>query len=161
MINKNMHYMYMKIVKDWFKKQKTMEIILGCLMILYLLAGIQLPSSLNSAFNSWIGQVIMLLIVFYMFCNSNIILGILTLLVVLSIMMNNQSSTMSIAMNNQPSEETKSQQFTQFNQFPYTLEQEMVKKMVPLYSAGESINNASYVPIMDNVYESSPVNSTN
>jgi hypothetical protein len=151
----------MKIVKDWFKKQKTMEIILGCLMILYLLAGIQLPSSLNSAFNSWIGQVIMLLIVFYMFCNSNIILGILTLLVVLSIMMNNQSSTMSIAMNNQPSEETKSQQFTQFNQFPYTLEQEMVKKMVPLYSAGDSINNASYVPIMDNVYDSSPVNSTN
>ena len=161
MINKNMHNMYMKIVKDWFKKQKTMEIILGCLMILYLLAGIQLPSSLNSAFNSWIGQVIMLLIVFYMFCNSNIILGILTLLVVLSIMMNNQSSTMSIAMNNQPSEETKSQQFTQFNQFPYTLEQEMVKKMVPLYSAGDSINNASYVPIMDNVYDSSPVNSTN
>ena len=153
--------MYMKIVKDWFKKQKTMEIILGCLMILYLLAGIQLPSSLNSAFNSWIGQVIMLLIVFYMFCNSYIILGILTLLVVLSIMMNNQSSTMSIAMNNQPSEETKSQQFTQFNQFPYTLEQEMVKKMVPLYSAGDSINNASYVPIMDNVYDSSPVNSTN
>jgi len=151
----------MKIVKDWFKKQKTMEIILGCLMILYLLAGIQLPSSLNSAFNSWIGQVIMLLIVFYMFCNSYIILGILTLLVVLSIMMNNQSSTMSIAMNNQPSEETKSQQFTQFNQFPYTLEQEMVKKMVPLYSAGDSINNASYVPIMDNVYDSSPVNSTN
>ena len=153
--------MYMKIVKDWFKKQKTMEIILGCLMILYLLAGIQLPSSLNSAFNSWFGQVIMLLIVFYMFCNSNIILGILTLLVVLSIMMNNQSSTMRIAMNNQPSEETKSQQFTQFNQFPYTLEQEMVKKMVPLYSAGDSINNASYVPIMDNVYDSSPVNSTN
>ena len=153
--------MYMKIVKDWFKKQKTMEIILGCLMILYLLAGILLPTSLNSAFNSWIGQEIMLLIVFYMFCNSNIILGILTLLVVLSIMMNNQSSTMSIAMNNQPSEETKSQQFTQFNQFPYTLEQEMVKKMVPLYSAGDSINNASYVPIMDNVYDSSPVNSTN
>lgn len=161
MINKNMYYMYMKIVKDWLKKQKTMELILGCLMILYLLAGIQLPSSLNTAFNSWFGQVIMLLIVFYMFCNSNIILGVLTLLVVLTIMMNNQSSTMSIAMNNQPSEENKSQQFSQFNQFPYTLEQEMVKKMVPLYSAGDSINNASYEPIMDNIYDSSPINSSN
>lgn len=151
----------MKIVKDWFKKQKPMELILGCLMILYLVAGIQLPSFLNSAFNSWIGQVIMLLVVFYIFCNSNIVLGILTLLVVLSIMMNKQFSSMNIDVSNQPSEETKSQQFSQYNQFPYTLEQEMVKKMVPLYSAGDSINKASYEPITNNLYDSSPVNNTN
>ena len=151
----------MKIVKDWFKKQKPIELILGCLMIIYLVAGIQLPSFLNSALNSWIGQVIMLLVVFYIFCNSNIILGILTLLVVLSILMNKKFSTMNIDMSNQPSEETKSQQFTQYNQFPYTLEQEMVKKMVPLYSAGDSITDASYEPITNNIYDSSPVNKTN
>lgn len=161
MINKNMYIMYMKSVKDWFKKQKPMELILGILMIVYLLTGIQLPDFLNTIFNSWFGQIIMLIVVIYIFYNSNIILGILTLFVVLSIIMNNQTSDLSIAMTNQPSEENKSQQLSQFNQFPYTLEQEMVKKMVPLYSAGDSISKASYKPIMNNLYDSSPVNNTN
>ena len=52
-------------------------------------------------------------------------------------------------------------QFTAYNQFPYTLEQEMVAKMAPAKSAGFSLSQASYKPLMDNLYDASPVNGEN
>jgi hypothetical protein len=60
-----------------------------------------------------------------------------------------------------PSEEKKMSQFTAYNQFPYTLEQEMVAKMAPAKSSGFSLSQASYKPLMDNLYDASPVNGDN
>jgi hypothetical protein len=57
-----------------------------------------------------------------------------------------------------PSEQKKSSQFTAFNQFPYTLEQEVVAKMAPIMKSGSSLNQASYKPLLDNLYDASPVN---
>jgi hypothetical protein len=52
-------------------------------------------------------------------------------------------------------------QFTAFNQFPYTLEQEVVAKMAPIVHTGYSINSASYKPLLDNLYDAAPINSKN
>jgi hypothetical protein len=41
-----------------------------------------------------------------------------------------------------------------YNQYPYTLEQEMVKKMVPVVN--KDMTTASYVPITDDVYDAAP-----
>jgi len=57
-----------------------------------------------------------------------------------------------------PSEETKMNQFTAFNQFPYTLEQEVVKKMAPIVQSGFVMNKASYNPLLDNLHDASPIN---
>jgi hypothetical protein len=59
-----------------------------------------------------------------------------------------------------PSEENKMNQFTAFNQFPYTLEQEVVKKMAPIVQSGSVLNSASYKPLLDNLHDASPVNAS-
>jgi hypothetical protein len=59
-----------------------------------------------------------------------------------------------------PSEENKMGQFTAFNQFPYTLEQEVVKKMAPIVQSGSVLTKASYHPMLDNLYDASPVNAS-
>ena len=56
-----------------------------------------------------------------------------------------------------PSEEKKSSQFTAFNQFPYTLEQEVVAKMAPIAKSGYSISQASYKPVLENLYDAAPL----
>ena len=53
-----------------------------------------------------------------------------------------------------PTEKTKQTKMSSYNQYPYTLEQEMVKKMVPIVS--KDMTKASYVPMTDDVYDAAP-----
>ena len=60
-----------------------------------------------------------------------------------------------------PTEEKKASQFSAFNQFPYTLEQEVVAKMAPVMQSGSSITQASFKPILDDSHDASPINVSN
>ena len=154
----------MKNIVKALKKQEPAEIVLGILMIIFLLMGYKIPRSISYVIDSFIGKIVMLLIVVYMFMYTNPILAILAVFVVFNIMMNdyntnyNTNFSTSQAIQYAPSEETKKSQFTAHNQFPYTLEQEMVKKMAPIVKPGSSINKAKYKPLLENTYDASHVN---
>jgi hypothetical protein len=163
MINKICEYMYMKNIVKALKKQEPAEIVLGILMIIFLLMGYKIPRSISNVTNSFIGKIVMLLIVGYMFVYTNPILAVLALLVVVNIMMNGNGTSFTTIQATQqaPSEENKASQLTKYNQFPYTLEQEMVKKMAPIMKPGSSISKAVYKPLLENTYDASPVSSSN
>jgi hypothetical protein len=155
--------MYMKNIVKALKKQEPSEVVLGILMIIFLLMGYKMPSSISYVVDSFIGKFVMLLIVSYMFVYTNPILAVLALLVVFSIIMNDKTMNFTTIrkIKQAPSEENKASQLTKFNQFPYTLEQEMVKKMAPIVKPGSSINKAAYKPLLANTYDASPVISSN
>ena len=157
MINKICEYMYMKNIVKSLKKQDPAEIVLGILMIIFLLMGYKIPSSISYVVDSFIGKIVMLLMVVYMFMYTNPILAVLAVFVVLNIMMNGSNFSTIQTIQYAPSEENKESQFTKFNQFPYTLEQEMVKKMAPIVKPGSSIKKAEYKPVLENTYDASPV----
>jgi hypothetical protein len=163
MINKICEYMYMKNIVKALKKYEPAEVVLGILMIIFLIMGYKMPMSISQALDSFIGKMVMLLIVVFMFVYTNPILAILALLVAFKIMMSGNNSDVNVmqAIEEAPSEENKSSQLTQFNQFPYTLEQEMVKQMAPIMKPGSSISKAEYKPVLENNYDASPVNSGN
>jgi len=50
-----------------------------------------------------------------------------------------------------PTEEKKASNLTAFNQFPYTLEQEMVSKMAPIEHT--VYEPSSFVPLLDNTHD--------
>jgi hypothetical protein len=60
-----------------------------------------------------------------------------------------------------PTEEKKASQLTAYNQFPYTLEQEVVKKMAPIVQPVSSLTKPSYKPLLDNLYDASPLTDSN
>jgi hypothetical protein len=94
-----------------------------------------------------------------MFMHNNPILAILALFVAFDLMRRSSVSTGIDALKRYaPTEEKKSSQFSAFNQFPYTLEQEVVKKMAPIVQSGSSMTKASYKPLLDNLYDASPIN---
>ena len=161
MINKICEYMYMKNIVKALKKPEPAEVVLGILMIIFLLMGYKMPSSISYAVDSIIGKIVMILIVGYMFVYTNPILASLALLVVVNIMMNGSNFSTSQSIQYAPSEENKSSQLTKFNQFPYTLEQEMVKKMAPIVKPGNSISKAVYKPLLENTYDATPISSSN
>jgi hypothetical protein len=143
---------------ELFKKQHMGEFILVILMIIYLILGFNTPDIIANMVDNVIGKVVIILIVIYLFIHSNPILAVLAALVAFDLMRRSSSTTGIAALQKYaPSEKKKMSQFTAFNQFPYTLEQEVVSKMAPIVHSGSSISSASYKPLLDNLYDAAPI----
>ena len=148
----------MESFSSLFKKEHMGELILAILFIIYLIMGYRTPEPVAGAIDSVVGKIVVLLIVIYMFMHTHPILAILALFVAFDLMRRSSVSTGSDALKRYaPSEEKRSSQFSAFNQYPYTLEQEVVKKMAPIVQSGSTLNKASYKPLLENNYDASPI----
>jgi hypothetical protein len=149
-----------------FKKENAGELVLAILFIIYLIMGYQTPEPVASMLDSLVGKIVMFVIVIYMFMNHNAVLAVLALFVAFDLIRRSSATTGDTMTINQlkkfaPSEKNKMSQFTAFNQFPYTLEQEVIKKMAPVVKPGSSVSKASYKPLLENLYDASPLDASN
>lgn len=145
-----------------FKKEHMGELVLAILFIIYLIMGYKTPQSIANLVDTLVGKIVILLIVIYLFMNTHPILAVLALLVGFDLIRRSSVATGIDALQKfAPSEEKKASQFSAYNQFPYTLEQEVVAKMAPVMKSGSSITKASYKPLLDNLYDASPLNGSN
>jgi hypothetical protein len=91
-----------------------------------------------------------------MFLHSNPILAVLSLFVAFDLIRRSSAATgISALQKYAPTEQKKMSQFNAYNQFPYTLEQEVVKKMAPIVQSGSSLSQASYKPLLDDTHDAS------
>lgn len=153
----------MNSFKEFFKKEHMGEFILIILMIIYLILGLKTPEIIANMIDNVMGRVLIVLIVIYLFIHSNPILAVLAALVAFDLMRRSNHSTsfgslgLGALAGYAPSEKKKMSQFSAFNQFPYTLEQEVVAKMAPIVRSGSSLSPASYKPLLDNLHDASPL----
>ena len=133
--------------------------LLVILMIIYLVLGLRTPDMIANMVDSIIGKVVIIVAVIFLFIHANPILAVVAALVAFDLMRRSSDSTgLGALQAYAPSEEKKMSQFTAFNQFPYTLEQEVVAKMAPIVRSGSSLSSASYKPLLDNLHDASPLN---
>ena len=145
-----------------FKKEHMGELVLVILFIIYLIMGYRTPEPIANLIDSLLGKIIMFIVVVYLFSSANPILAVLALFVAFDLMRRSSMTTGLDALQKYaPSEEKKTSQFTAFNQFPYTLEQEVVAKMAPIMKSGSSLSQASYKPLLENLHDASSLNSAN
>jgi hypothetical protein len=149
----------MESYSSLFKKQHMGELVLVILFIIYLIMGYKTPEPIASMIDSIIGKIVIFVIVIYMFMHTHPVLAVLALFVAFDLIRRSSVTTGIDALQRYaPSEEKKMSQFSAFNQFPYTLEQEVVKKMAPIIRSGSSLSKPSYKPLLDNLYDASPIN---
>jgi hypothetical protein len=149
----------MESFSSLFKKQHIGELVLVILLIVYLILGFKTPEPIASIVDSLIGKIVIFIIVIYFFMYFNPILAVLSLFVAFDLIRRSSITTGFDALKRYaPSEQKKMSQFKAYNQFPYTLEQEVVAKMAPIMKSGTSLTKASYKPLLDNLYDASPVN---
>jgi hypothetical protein len=145
-----------------FKKEHMGQLILAFLFIIYLIMGYKTPEPVAVLIDSLIGKIVIFIIVISLFMNANPILAVLSLFVAFDLIRRSSVATGIDALKRYlPCEEKKSSQFTAFNQFPYTLEQEVVKKMAPIVQSGSSLSPPSYKPLLVNLHDASPINASN
>jgi hypothetical protein len=152
----------MEVFKKLLKKDNMGELILVVLFIIYLVLGLRTPELIANIVDNVIGKVVVILVVIYLFMNANPVLAVLSALVAFDLMRRSTDTTgLGALQKYAPTEEKKMTQFTAFNQFPYTLEQEVVSKMAPIVRSGSSIIPASYKPLLDNLHDASHINGSN
>ena len=152
----------MESFSSLLKKEHMGELVLVVLFIIYLIMGFKTPEVVAGIVDTLVGKIVIFITIIYLFMHANPILAVLALLVGFDLIRRSSMATGIDALQKfAPSEEKKSSQFTAFNQFPYTLEQEVVAKMAPVMKSGSSLSQASYKPLLDNLYDASPLNGSN
>jgi hypothetical protein len=144
------------------KKEHRGEFILVILFIIYLIMGYKTPDLVANMVDTLLGKIVIFIIVIYLFMHSNPIVAVLALFVAFDLIRRSSVATGIDALKKYaPSEEKKMSQFTAFNQFPYTLEQEVVKKMAPIVQSGSTLTPPSYKPMLEDTHDSMPLNKNN
>ena len=152
----------MESFSSLLKKEHMGELVLVVLFIIYLIMGSKTPEPVAGLVDTLAGKIVIIITIIYLFMHANPILAVLALFVGFDLIRRSSMATGIDALQRfAPSEEKKASQFTAFNQFPYTLEQEVVAKMAPVMKTGSSLSQASYKPLLDNLYDASPLNGSN
>ena len=113
-----------------FDKKNMPQIILSVLFVIYLVMGYRMPESVAIMIDNPIGKIVVVVIALMMFAYSNPILGVLALLVAYHMIKGASIKTGMAGLEAYyPTEQKKWSPFTPTQQFPYTLEQEVVKNM--------------------------------
>jgi len=146
-----------------FKKtQNTTNLMSGQFLLLiifvvYIIFNVPTPQPLASMIDSTFGYVVIIALFAVLAINLNPIVIVVGVFAIYLLFKRSSISTGSLAMTKfLPTENVKSQYLSAFNQFPVTLEEEVVQQMAPL-QPGPSMAPKSFLPIMDNLHNASGV----
>ena len=150
----------MESYKDLFKKSNQHHLILLGVLVLYILLNIQTTPVLAKLIDTVYGNIAIVLLAFVFLTHSNPIVGVVALYAAYELIQRSSVTTGSAAISRYlPTEMKKGNHLSAFNQFPITLEEEVVKQMAPLVeTAGPS--HLHYIPASDNIYSAMSITDT-
>jgi hypothetical protein len=137
-----------------FKKQNLGQLLLVILFIIYLIMGYRTPDALAQTLNTMPGKIVLIIIAGLLLMCCHPVLGILGIIVAYELVRRSNPSDVGQYV---PSESQKSEHLTAFNQFPYTLEQEMVSKMAPEKNIAYLATPSTFKPILEDNYDAAPI----
>jgi len=140
-----------------FDKKNMPQLVLAVLFALYLIMGYQIPESVAILIDSTLGKIVVVVVALMLFAYSNPVLGVLALLVAYQLIKGASVKTGMAGLEEYyPTEAKKWSPFTSAHQFPYTLEQEVVKNMTTQNFNTEYVK-APFRPTLDDTHDASPL----
>jgi len=150
----------MEPYQDLIKKSNRHNLVLLIVLVLYLVLNIQTPSMLANLIDNIYGNIVVILGAFYLLANCNPIIGIVGLYAAYELIKRSSHSTGTLAIQRYlPTELKKEGHLSAFNQFPVTLEEEMVKQLAPLVSENGPAQ-LHYKPASDDTHNAMDVHNT-
>ena len=142
----------MKLYKSLLKLQKSPEKVLMIVLVMYILLKLKTPLVLAELVDNMYGVVMVTALSLFLFTKTdNPIVGVLTLIAAYEFIKRASEASGSHAIRTHlPSEKKKLSDFTKYNDFPVTLEEEVVSKIATLAKHAYS-SDESYKPIMSDV----------
>ena len=142
---------------DSFNKIMNGQTLLFILFIIYIIFNVQTPDPLANIIDSTLGYVIIIALFAFMAVNLHPIVTLVGIFAIYLLFKRSSIATGSMAMTKfLPTESLKSQHLSAFNQFPVTLEEEVVQIMAPL-QAGPAMGPKSFSPVLNDLHDASIV----
>jgi hypothetical protein len=134
------------------------QFVLLVVFIVYIVFNVPTPEPIASFIDSTLGYVVVIALFALMAVNLNPIVTLIGVFAIYLLFKRSSISTGSLAMTKfLPSENLKGQHLHAFNQFPVTLEEEVVQQMAPL-QPGPPMGQKSFVPVMNNLHDATFLN---
>lgn len=140
----------MEAVNKIFKKERN-EYVAIALMVAFIVTDTKVPKVLGNLVDTLVGRVVVIgLAVSLLFLHHA--LGVIALIFAYELIRRSESSTGTFQLRHYlPGLEKKNSHLSAMNQFPVTLEEQMVNKMVPVVSGPPS--SSKFKPVMDNLHQ--------
>jgi hypothetical protein len=139
-------------------KKNIPQFVLSILLFVYLVTNVKLPDHVATTIDTATGKIIIVVIAILLFAYSNPVLGVLCLLVAYKLIQSAHIHTGMAALNEYyPTEQKKWTPFNATRQFPYTLEQEVVKNMTQQKFNAEFVKT-QWRPVIEDTYDAEYVN---
>lgn len=140
----------MEAVNKIFKKERN-EYVAIALMVAFIVTDTKVPKVLGNLVDTLVGRVVVIgLAVSLLFVHHA--LGVIALIFAYELIRRSESSTGTYQLRHYlPGLEKKNSHLSAMNQFPVTLEEQMVNKMVPVVSGPPS--SSKFKPVMDNLHQ--------
>ena len=145
---------------DTVNKLMNGQFLLLVIFVIYIIFNIQTPEPLANIVDSTLGYVIIIGLFAFMAVNLHPLVTLVGIFAIYLLFKRSSMSTGSLAMTKfLPSENLKSQHLSAFNQFPVTLEEEVVQKMATLQS-GPAMGPKSFTPVLNELHDAANINYT-
>jgi hypothetical protein len=142
----------MESYKELFKKSNQHHLVLLVVFILYIIMNIQTPYALANIIDTIYGNIAVVLVALTLLTYFNPIIGVVALFAAYELIKRSSVATGSAAISKYlPSEIRKGKHLSAFNQFPITLEEEVVNQMAPLVETSGP-NHLHYKPASDDTH---------
>jgi hypothetical protein len=147
----------MDYLSTLFDKKNMPQLVLSVLFVIYLVMGYKMPEGVATMIDSTAGKIIVVLVALMLFAYSNPILGVLALLVAYQMIKGASVKTGMAGLEQYyPTQQKKWSPFTPAHQFPYTLEQEMVKTMTTQKFNTDYVK-MPFRPTLDDTHDAVPL----
>ena len=135
--------------KELIEAEKRNQTLLAIILIIYIILNVKTPNMLAKLIDNLVGYIVVIIITIIIFANSHPIVGILTIVAAYELIKRSSVSTGTHAIRNYlESEKSKVDDFSSYNDFPITLEEETVNKMAPLVVNNDE-PSSEFKPILD------------
>jgi len=136
-----------EVMRDVFKNSRKHEMLLTALIVLYIVLNVPTPQIIAPYVDTPLGNIVVVLFALSFFMHSHPVVGILSLFAAYVLIRRSSATTGSAAIEAYvPSELRKSKELSAYNQFPVTLEEQMVALRAPLADTQVGSATASFRP---------------
>lgn len=129
-----------------FKYARKHEMLLIVLIILYIVLNVPTPDLIAPYIDTPLGNIVIVLIALSLFTHSHAVVGVLGLFAAYILIRRSGANGSAAIEAYVPSEKRKSEEMSALNQFPVTLEEQMVALRAPLADTEVGCATSSFHP---------------
>lgn len=133
------------------------HLLLVILLTLFIVFDVPLPDFVSELVDNPVGKVAVAVVALCML-SVNPLVGVLSIIAAFVLIQRSSFGTGSFGLNNfLPSENKKSQQLSAMNDFPVSVEEEVISKMLPVANY-QDVSPPEFKPVLDDNYDAADAN---